>query len=178
MLNEIYRILSISPCCLLTISKMMHVALKLVEAYLVSEVEDFKNGAINELRIVKEFLEDMNSSCRMQWLDNYPEGVYLRDTIANYIQMINKVVTYTYPDPLEIYKIVNTGGSLFEVIADSNFQLVLAKWPQIFNNSTRLSQFIVESLLANSFYDDNRQPVTYLTLEKQRLPASVVQLPN
>lgn len=48
----------------------------------------------------------------------------MRDTIANYIQMINKVVTYAYPDPLEMYKIVNTGGSLFEVVADSNFQLV------------------------------------------------------
>jgi hypothetical protein len=100
----------------------------------------------------------------------------MRDTIANYIQMINKVVTYTYPDPQEIHKIVNTGGSLFEVIADSNFQLVPKKLPKIFNNSTRLSQFVVESLLANNFYDDNRQPVTYLTLEKQRLPASVVYL--
>jgi hypothetical protein len=65
MLNEVYRILSISPCCLLTISKMMHITLKLVDAYLLSEVEDFKMGAINELRIVKEFLEDMNSSCKL-----------------------------------------------------------------------------------------------------------------
>jgi hypothetical protein len=64
MLNEVYRILSISPCSLLTISKMMHVALKLVEAYLASEVEDFRLGAINELRLVKEFLEDMNNNCK------------------------------------------------------------------------------------------------------------------
>ena len=64
MLNEIYRILSISPCCLLTISKMMHTTSTLVEAYLSSNVGEFKLGAINEMRIVKEYLEEMSNNCK------------------------------------------------------------------------------------------------------------------
>ena len=57
MLNEIYRMLSVIPACLKTISKMMNISLKLIEAFIASEIEDFKNGAINELRIVLDFLE-------------------------------------------------------------------------------------------------------------------------
>lgn len=66
-LNEIYRILSISPCCLLTISNMMNVCLKLVEAYIASNVEDFKNGAVNELRLVNEYLHQLNDNCRLSF---------------------------------------------------------------------------------------------------------------
>lgn len=48
----------------------------------------------------------------------------MRDTIAKYMQDINKIVTYAYPDTLEILRVVKTGGKLFEVIAESNYQIV------------------------------------------------------
>ena len=48
----------------------------------------------------------------------------MRDTIAKYVQDINKIVTYAYPDTLEILRVVKTGGKLFEVIAESNYQIV------------------------------------------------------
>lgn len=50
----------------------------------------------------------------------------MRPTVANYIQSVSKLVNYAYPEATELYKIVKTGGSLFEVIADSNFQIVRA----------------------------------------------------
>lgn len=48
----------------------------------------------------------------------------MRPTVSHYIQAVTKIVTYAYPDAAEIYALVKTGGSLFEVIADSNFQIV------------------------------------------------------
>jgi len=48
----------------------------------------------------------------------------MRNTIAKYIQDINKIVTYAYPDTLEILRVVKSGGKLFEVIAESNYQIV------------------------------------------------------
>jgi len=65
MLNEIYRILSIVPSCLKTISRMMSISFKLIEAYLASEIEDFKQGAINELRIALTYLAEAKQNCRL-----------------------------------------------------------------------------------------------------------------
>jgi hypothetical protein len=64
MLTEIYRMLSVVPACLKTISKMMNMTTKLIEAHIASEVEDFKLGAINELRIVLDYLEEAKQSCK------------------------------------------------------------------------------------------------------------------
>lgn len=125
MLNEIYRMLSVIPACLKTISKMMNISLKLIEAYIASDIEDFKNGSINELRIVLDFLEQAKTNCNDRInIDNFPEGEYMRDTIGSYMQQINKLVSYAYPDAEDIVRVVKTGGNLFDVVAESNYQIV------------------------------------------------------
>jgi hypothetical protein len=64
----------------------------------------------------------------------------MKETISKYIQAITKIVGYTYPEPQEILKIVKTGGDLFDVIADSNFQIV--DFSSFFSYSTTAQEFL------------------------------------
>lgn len=77
-MNEIYRMLSVMPMCLKTVSKMMNIALKLIDAYIVSSIEDFKNGAVNELRLVLTYMEEAKQNSRLQ---SSPQTTTLKEDI-------------------------------------------------------------------------------------------------
>lgn len=48
----------------------------------------------------------------------------MKPVIEAMIGQITKLVTYAYPDEYELRKIVKIGGNIFDVISDSNFQIV------------------------------------------------------
>lgn len=62
-LYEIQRILSIIPASLLCISKMFNKSKKLMNAFIITGMECFKEGALGEIRAIIPQLQDLLENC-------------------------------------------------------------------------------------------------------------------
>lgn len=163
MLYQIQRIFSCSSSLFKTVAKKLLKVSKLYNAFLESQVESFKTGALFEISLIVQIIDELliESNC--------PEIYYMHEVITKFNNNLKAYLQKSLYSEKNQSSIASSNSYLFDNICYTNTMI-------LFNLNNKLEDFIMSSQTANNFVKPEIQPFTYKIFENTRQSSQLQDL--